>query len=120
MDRVRAANGTAVASLIALIALIALCVAWEWRLAPLRPGGSMLVLKALPLLVPLRGMLRGSRYTHQWTSFLSLAYFMEGTVRAMSESGARRWLAATEIVLALVLFAAAIGYARLTSGIGER
>ena len=48
-----------------LIALIFLCVAWELWLAPLRPGGSWLVLKALPLLAPLMGILKGRRYTYQ-------------------------------------------------------
>ena len=33
-----------------LIALIFLCLAWELWLAPIRPGGSLLVLKTLPLL----------------------------------------------------------------------
>ena len=33
-----------------LLLLIALCIAWETVLAPLRPGGSWLVLKVLPLL----------------------------------------------------------------------
>ena len=49
---------------ISLVGLIFLCIAWELWLAPLRPGGSMLVLKALPLLFPLFGILRGKRYTH--------------------------------------------------------
>ena len=35
-----------------LLALIALCLAWELVLAPLRPGGSWLALKALPLCIP--------------------------------------------------------------------
>ncbi|MBM3355478.1 MAG: DUF2069 domain-containing protein, partial [Betaproteobacteria bacterium] len=48
-----------------LVGLLALCVAWELWLAPLRPGGSWLVLKALPLLAPLFGVLRGRRYTYQ-------------------------------------------------------
>jgi uncharacterized membrane protein len=109
----RKLNHAAAAS---LIALILLCAAWEAWLAPLRPGGSWLVLKALPLLAPLFGILHGRRYTHQWTSLLSLAYFMEGTVRAMSESGVRRWLALAEIALALVLFAATVAYARVSSG----
>src|SRR5690606_41802548 len=50
----------------ALLALIALCVAWETVLAPIRPGGSWLLLKALPLAFPLRGVLRGDVYTFQW------------------------------------------------------
>jgi uncharacterized membrane protein len=97
-----------------LIALIFLCIAWELRLAPLRTGGSALVLKALPLLLPLFGVLRGKRYTYQWSSMLILAYFTEGVVRAWSERGDGRALALAEIVLSLVFFTAAICYARFT------
>jgi hypothetical protein len=41
----------------ALVALIVLALAWELWLAPLRPGGSLLALKALPLALPLGGIL---------------------------------------------------------------
>ena len=41
-----------------LIALILLCAAWELWLAPVRPGGSWLALKALLLAWPLPGVLR--------------------------------------------------------------
>ena len=95
-----------------LVALILLCVAWELWLAPLRTGGSALALKALPLLLPLFGVLRGKRYTYQWSSMLILAYFTEGVVRAWSERGAGQVLALAEIVLSLVFFTAAISYAR--------
>ena len=44
-----------------LIALILVCLAWEGWLAPLKPEGSMLILKALPLLLPLFGILKGHR-----------------------------------------------------------
>ena len=63
-----------------LIGLIALCLAWEITLAPLRPGGSWLMLKVLPLLLPLWGILHGRRYTFQWASMLILPYFIEGVV----------------------------------------
>ena len=66
-----------------LIALIFLCVAWELWLAPLRPGGSWLVLKVLPLLAALFGTLRGRRYTYQWASMLSLVY-LTGLFGALS------------------------------------
>ena len=97
-----------------LIALIFLCVAWELWLAPVRAGGSALVLKVLPLLLPLFGVLRGKRYTYQWSSMLILAYFAEGVVRAWSERGAGQALALAEIVLAMVFFTAAICYVRFT------
>lgn len=102
-------------SSISLVALLFLCLAWELWLAPLRPGGSMLALKALPLLLPLFGILRGKRYTHQWTSMLALAYLSEGLVRAASDQGASRSLAMAETVLAMLLFAGCLGHARATA-----
>jgi uncharacterized membrane protein len=95
-----------------LLGLIALCLAWELWLAPARPGGSWLVLKALPLLAPLFGLLHGRRRTFQWTSFLALAYFAEGLVRAWTEPGPVRALATLEIMLALALFGCAVFGAR--------
>ena len=100
---------------ISLLGLLFLCLAWELWLAPLRPGGSMLVLKALPLLLPLFGILRGNRYTHQWTSMLALAYVAEGLVRAVSDQGASQALAMVETVLAMLLFAGCLGHARVAA-----
>ena len=98
---------------VALIALIVLCLAWELWLAPLRPGGSWLALKAAPLALPLGGILSGRRYTYQWTSLLALAYFAEGVVRCYAEIGTGRALAAAEIALSVTLFAAAVAFARV-------
>lgn len=98
----------------ALVALIALCLAWELWLAPLRPGGSLLALKALPLALPLAGVLAGRRYTYQWASMLILGWFAEGVMRAWSERGASQALAAAEIFLSVLFFGAAVLYARLT------
>jgi len=97
-----------------LIGLIFLCLAWELWLAPITPGGSWLALKGILLLAPLFGILHGRRYTYQWTSLLILFYLMEGVVRATSDQGLSRQLAALEIVLSLTLFVAVVGYARLT------
>jgi uncharacterized membrane protein len=102
----------------ALLALIALSLAWELWLAPLRPGGSWLVLKALPLLLPLRGMLHGRRRSFQWATFLSLAYLAEGAVRAWSEPGPVRALALAEMALAAALFVTAAFYARRAGAAG--
>jgi len=96
-----------------LLALIGLCLAWELWLAPLRPGGSWLALKALPLALPLGGVLSGRRRTFQWSSLFALAWFVEGVVRAWSERGLSQGLAAAEIVLSLAFVAAAVAYARL-------
>lgn len=99
---------------VSLIVLIVLCLAWEAWLAPLRPGGSWLTLKALPLLAPLFGVLHGRRYTHQWASMLILLYVAEGLVRATTDGGAAAALAAAETLLAVIFFTAAVLYVRLT------
>jgi uncharacterized membrane protein len=100
-------------SICSLIALVFLCLTWETVLAPLRPSGSLLLLKAVPLLAPLFGILRGKRHTYQWAGLLALAYFTEGVVRAWADSGPSQQLAAAEIVLSVALFAACATYVRL-------
>jgi len=97
-----------------LVALVALCLAWELWLAPLRPGGSLMALKAMPLFIPLMGIVQGRRYTYQWSSLFILAWFAEGVMRAWAERGVSQQLAAAEIVLSLAFFVAAILYARAT------
>ncbi len=114
------ARASQVAASFALVALILLCLAWELWLAPLRPGGSFLALKALPLTLPLGGIFKGKRYTYQWSSMLILAYFAEGATRAWSENGLSQALALAEVALSLAFFAAALAYARLTGDRGRR
>ena len=97
-----------------LIALIFLCLSWELWLAPIKPGGSWLALKAVFLLFPLFGILRGKRYTYQWVSLFILLYLMEGLVRATSETGLSQQLAMIETLLATLLFALVVAYSRLT------
>ncbi|CAB3728516.1 MULTISPECIES: DUF2069 domain-containing protein [Achromobacter] len=98
---------------VSLFALIVLCITWETVVAPLRPGGSWMLLKALPLAFPLRGILRGNLYTYQWASMLSLLYLMEGVVRAMSDPAPLSVLMAWgEIILSAVFFLSAIFYVR--------
>ncbi|HEY9573428.1 MAG TPA: DUF2069 domain-containing protein [Pusillimonas sp.] len=98
---------------VSLIALIVLCLAWELKIAPLRPGGSLLVLKVLPLLLPLRGVLKGQLYTLQWAAMLILLYFMEGVVRAWSDpSPISAMMGGLEIVLSFTFYVCAICYLR--------
>ncbi|MBU0594091.1 MAG: DUF2069 domain-containing protein [Pseudomonadota bacterium] len=96
-----------------LISLILLCLAWEGWLAPVRPGGTLLVIKAVPLLLPLFGILRGNVYTFQWASMLILLYFTEGAVRAWSDSGLSATLGMIEAGLSIIFFLSAIFYARI-------
>ena len=85
----------------AWVALLVLCAAWELRVAPLRPGGSWLVLKAVPLLFPLAGLARASLRAMQWSTLLVLLYLAEGATRVF-EAGPARSLAAVEVALVVV------------------
>ncbi|OYY94231.1 MAG: hypothetical protein B7Y41_07875 [Hydrogenophilales bacterium 28-61-23] len=98
-----------------LIALIFLSVAWELWLAPLRPGGSWLVLKVLPLLALLFGILRGKMYTYRWSTLLIWLYFTEGAVRAWSDGGLSSQLATLEWILALIFFTSAAFFTRASA-----
>lgn len=102
------------AASLSLILLIALCLAWEGWLAPLRPGGSWMILKGAVLLLPLFGILRGRRYTYKWLSLFIQFYLLEGLLRATSDNGLSQRLAVGETLLATVLFATAVLYIRTT------
>ncbi|NUU01189.1 DUF2069 domain-containing protein [Herbaspirillum robiniae] len=107
-SRARYFHAGAIAS---LILLILLCVAWELALAPLRPGGSWMVLKVVPLLLPLRGVLKRDVYTMQWSSMLILVYLAEGLVRATSDTAhLSAMLAWGEVALSCVYFLCALLY----------
>lgn len=101
------------AAISSLLALLIWCVVWEIWFAPLRPGGTVLFLKALPLAFAVRGVARGSLYTIQWASMLVLLYLMEGVVRVMSDPPGPSITAAwIEIALASVFFFCSIFYVR--------
>ncbi len=99
-----------------LLALVALCVLWEWLLAPIRPGGSWLILKAIPLLWPIWVLWRRPgqrRYVYQLSTLLIWLYFTEGIVRAWSDLNAfSQFLAALEVGISCVFFMAAVRYVR--------
>lgn len=105
-------------TMVLLVLLIGLCLAWEMRLAPLRPGGSWLVIKVLPLLLLARGLLHGRRRTFQLGSLLIWLYFTEGVTRAWSERGLAAQLAGLEILLSLLLFATIVWYCRASRNTG--
>lgn len=97
-----------------LVSLIVLCTLWEGWLAPLRPGGSWLILKALPLMAALFGVIKGRRYTYQWLSMLVLLYLTEGVVRTY-DAGLSGTLALVEALLAAALFVVVVWFARASA-----
>lgn len=96
-----------------LLGLIALSLGWELFWAPLRPGGSWLALKALPLCIPLAGLLKHRMYTYRWVSLMVWLYFTEGVVRGYSDKPPGNYLGLVEVLLCLLLFIACALHVRL-------
>jgi uncharacterized membrane protein len=98
--------------LAASIALALELVLWESWLAPLRPGGSMLVLLAVPAFAIVACVWKKNVYGLQVSSMLVLVYLAEGVVRAMTDKGLSALLGAIEIVLVTAFFVADLAYLR--------
>ncbi|HEY7944900.1 MAG: DUF2069 domain-containing protein [Burkholderiales bacterium] len=96
----------------ALVALALLEILWELWLAPLKPGGSWLALKALPLLALTPGVAQGRLRARQWALLLLPWYLAEGVVRAFSETGRQALCAGAAVALALAALAAGLGWFR--------
>ncbi|MFW2437779.1 MAG: DUF2069 domain-containing protein [Arenicellales bacterium] len=75
-------------SLIFWITLIVLTVLWEGWLAPTQPAGLWLMIKALPLLIPLFGMLHMKRTAFSVAGLIAMLYFTEGIMISWSEFAA--------------------------------
>lgn len=112
-DRLRDPRAWRALSLAGYFVLLALLLNWfTWIAPPDRfPVALALILLAVPLLFPLRGLLHGRAYTHAWTSFLALFYFAFG-VDAIAAAGDPAWLGWTAVASSLALFAGCVGYVR--------
>lgn len=101
------------AALIAYFALFGLLMAWFTILVPPTkvPVAIVLLLMLTPLVLPLRGFLRGNPRSCTWISYISLIYFIHGVVESYANV-AERWYAVTETILALILFFGTIYYVR--------
>jgi uncharacterized membrane protein len=97
----------------ATLGLITLGLLWELVVAPIRPGGSTLALKVLPLCIPIAGLLKKRMYTYRWLSLLVWLYFTEGVVRAYSDKAPGNYLAGIEVVLSVLIFVACVLHVRL-------
>ena len=98
----------------AVAALTLLEFLWEMWLAPLKPGGSWLALKALPLALAWPALARGETRGRQRMSLLLIPYFCEALVRALTESGRHAMLAWTATALVSIAFVALLASFRFS------
>lgn len=95
---------------VSLILLILLSLSWELWIAPLREGGSWLALKALPLCLPLTGILKKRIYTYQYSSMLILIYFAEACMRLADTTVASQICAAVSVLLCIAFFLGCLAF----------
>ncbi len=114
-----AASSTAIRLAVAAVAALALLeLLWELWLAPIRPGGSWLAAKALPLALLWPAFAGGRRKPGQWLALLLPLYGAEAIVRALTESGRHRWVAGCAAAIALVAFVALLSAFRAAARAG--
>jgi uncharacterized membrane protein len=102
-----------IGAIVSLLTLIGWLVAWEVLIAPIEPGSWMLALKAVPLLIPLTGVIKRDVYTLQWSSMVILIYFTEGVVRGYSDIvPISRMMAWGEAALVCIYFVCSVLYLR--------
>lgn len=102
--------------LLSWLVLIAFQATLPWLAGD--PPVLWLALLSLPLLVPLRGLLRDQRYTYKWVGFLALLYFCIGISELFSNPELRLYGFVTTVASTL-LFLASIYYARYLALRGE-
>ena len=100
------------AAVAAAAALLLLELLWETVLAPLRPGGSWLALKALPLALVWPGLVRGSPRARLGMALLVLPLVAESVVRSVTETGRHAVVAGAAFALSTFTFAALVIAAR--------
>lgn len=94
----------------AWFSLILLTICWDGIFKPLNTGWFLLLIKLLPLCLPLKGITSGKIYTYQYCSMLILAYFSEGVMRAWDTTLISRLFALGEIALSVLFFISCLMY----------
>ncbi|MEZ8403596.1 DUF2069 domain-containing protein [Vibrio splendidus] len=95
------------------LSLLFWVIAWQMTLSP-HPHLSNVTLAiawAIPLLLPLPGILAGKPYTHAWANFVLMLYFLHA-LTILYVDGGERLLAAVELLLTTLGFAGNILFTR--------
>lgn len=102
-----------IVALAGFFGLFVLLMLWHTVLAPpVRfPVALILLITVTPLLLPMRGLLSGKPKSCAWAAYISMLYFVHGSIETYSNPD-ERYYAALEVVFSLMLFLGAIGYVR--------
>ncbi len=93
--------------------LFILLMLWHTLIAPSAhfPVALILLLTVTPLLLPMRGLLNGKPKSCAWAAYVSMLYFVHGSIETYSNPN-ERLVASLEVIFSLMLFLGAVGYVR--------
>jgi uncharacterized membrane protein len=87
---------------VALSLLAWIVVGYSWPLC---------VAAVVVLLTPLRGLVRGNRYTYAWATLLAIPFLMFALTELLT-NGRARWAAATSLLLIFAWFCSLVAFLR--------
>lgn len=99
-------------ALVGYFGLLIWVVLWHFALANNEQYSRffLVLFWVLPLLFPMRGIIKGKPYTHAWANFVVMIYFLHGLTAIYTEE--KWWYAAIELLFATMMFIGCSYYAR--------
>lgn len=84
-------------ALISYFTLLVYLPSWLLYLSPSTLTPALVIcMFVVPLLIPIRGLLKGNPYTYAWTNFILMLYFMHSLTTL--------WVVETDTIFALIEF----------------
>lgn len=95
------------------LALVAHQLAWHALLPPPHGAGKwwLALLAAAPLLLPLKGLLKGSLRSMTWAGYLAMLYLVIGVMEAWANPD-QRYAALAQVLLVVVFVVAVLRFSR--------
>ncbi len=95
-----------------LVVALACCLSF-WQRAHLAQGHWFALLWLAPLLAPLPGLIRGTRYTYGWATLLVVGYIALALTEIVADPRSRA-ISTAILFVSFALFVAMVAYLRLT------
>ncbi|WP_428356137.1 DUF2069 domain-containing protein [Methyloprofundus sp.] len=94
------------------VGLFGIIMLWNTLISPPEklPVALVLIFTVSPLLLPLRGFIKGNLKSCSWMAYLSMPYFMHGSIEAYART--ERLLPSLEVLFSLMLFLGATFFVR--------
>lgn len=94
------------------VGLFSLLMLWNTLISPPEklPVALVLIITVSPLLLPLRGFIKGNLKSCSWMAYLSMPYFIHGSIETYART--ERLLPSLEVLFSLMLFLGATLFVR--------